>query len=250
MQSFIFKHQNKAALVVLMALLYASFSGDIWRPALKSAGFNIIPYLGSALVTLGDIVLLLALLAIVVGLKPKATLQLAGLDQPIGRPLIWAAAVFLPVIVLTVLLGVHPLVASPVNWVWPSVLGPFSEELFYRGLAVGVLIRVCGWQMWQACLVPAVFFGIAHLWQGSDLLSIAGVVAITGLGGLLFGWLFVRWHYNLWPAVLLHIGMNSFWTIFALGENAIGSEMGNMLRLAIVVMAIVLSLRMAPPKPV
>jgi membrane protease YdiL (CAAX protease family) len=103
--------------------------------------------------------------------------------------------------------------------------------------------------MWQACLLPAMFFGVAHLWQGNDLMSIAGVVIITGLGGLLFGWLFVRWNFNLWPAVLLHIGMNSLWTVFALGENAIGSEMGNMLRLTTVLLAIILSLRMAPPKP-
>ena len=74
-------------------------------------------------------------------------------------------------------------------------------------------------------------FGLVHATQGQDPASIAGIVAITGLGGLLFGWLFVRWDFNLWPPILLHIGMNSLWIVFALGDDALGGWLGNALRL-------------------
>ncbi|MCR5873053.1 CPBP family glutamic-type intramembrane protease [Phenylobacterium sp. J426] len=94
--------------------------------------------------------------------------------------------------------------------------------------------------------MPALMFGLVHAGQGSDPASIAGVVAITGLGGLLFGWLFVRWDFNLWPPILLHVGMNSLWIVFALGENALGGWLGNALRLGIVVGAVLLTLRMTP----
>jgi membrane protease YdiL (CAAX protease family) len=30
-----------------------------------------------------------------------------------------------------------------------------------------------------------------------------------GFGGLLFGWLYVRWGFNLWPAFFVHAGLNT-----------------------------------------
>ena len=74
----------------------------------------------------------------------------------------------------------------------------------------------------------------------------AGAVAITAAGGLLFGWLFWRWHWNLWPSVFLHMGMNLVWMVFALGETAVGGWLGNGLRAAIVLGAIRLTTRMVP----
>ena len=97
-------------------------------------------------------------------------------------------------------------------------------------------------------LLPALLFGLVHAGQGSDLGSVAGIVAITGLGGLLFGWLFVRWGFNLWPPILLHVGLNSLWIVFALGETALGGWLGNGLRLAVVIGAIVLTLVMTRRK--
>ncbi|MEZ5958085.1 MAG: CPBP family intramembrane glutamic endopeptidase [Hyphomonadaceae bacterium] len=84
----------------------------------------------------------------------------------------------------------------PSDIAWAGVGGPIAEEFVYRGLALGVLIRWCGWPIWLACIWPAVFFGAAHFAQGEDWGSVAGIVAITGLGGVLFGWLFVRWRFN------------------------------------------------------
>ncbi|MFT3811091.1 MAG: CPBP family intramembrane metalloprotease [Micropepsaceae bacterium] len=115
---------------------------------------------------------------------------------------------------------------------------PVVEEVLYRGLAVGVLIRWCGWNWLAACLWPAVFFGLAHIWQGESLGETAAVVGITAFGAVLFGWLYVRWGFSLWPPILLHIGMNMQWLVFDLGETAIGGVTGNVLRFGVVALAV------------
>ncbi|MGE4071579.1 MAG: CPBP family glutamic-type intramembrane protease [Lysobacterales bacterium] len=236
------------ASAVTLALIYSTTSGSLWRSPLNLEWVTRVAYLRSALISLGDILAMLLLVSLAARCKPLAVLKLAGLGESIRQPLLWALFLFVPAALIS-------LFAAPVaaglgvkDLIWPTILGPVSEEIFYRGLAVGVLIRWCGWPLIVACLWPAVFFGAAHAWQGADLESLIGVVAITGLGGLLFGWLYARWNYNLWPPILLHIGLNALWTTFNLGENAIGGWFGNALRLAIVVAAIWLSPRMAPSR--
>lgn len=90
------------------------------------------------------------------------------------------------------------------------------------------------------------FFDVVHAGQEQDLGSMLGVVAVIGTGGLLFGWLFVRWNFSLWPPILLHIGLNGLWLIFGPGNDAIGGLVGNGLRLGIVLVAIVVTIRLAP----
>lgn len=234
------------ALAVTLALIYSTLSGSLWRSPLDLVWVMRVPYLRSALISFGDILIMLVLVSLAARCRPWAVLKLAGLAAPLRSPLIWALWLFVPA--LLVALFAVPVAAGlgAGDFLWPTIFGPISEEIFYRGLAVGVLIRWCGWPLIVACLWPSVFFGGAHAWQGADLESLIGVVAITGIGGLLFGWLYARWQYNLWPPILLHIGLNGLWTLFDLGENAIGGWFGNALRLTIVMAAVVLSFRMAP----
>jgi len=105
---------------------------------------------------------------------------------------------------------------------------------------------LCGWRFFPAALAPALLFGLAHISQGSEPMEIAGIVAITAVGGLLFGWLFVRWGFNLWPAIFVHMGLNALWSVFALGDNAIGGWFGNALRLAVIAAGVGLTLLLAP----
>lgn len=233
------------ASAVTLALIYSTISGSLLRSPLDAAWIVQVPYLRSALISLGDILVLLALVSVAARSRPRDVLALAGLTEPIRQPLVWALWLFVPALLIA-------LFASPVasglatsDFLWPAVFGPISEEIFYRGLGVGVLMRWCGWPLILACLWPAVFFGAAHAWQGADMGSLVGVVAITGIGGLLFGWLYARWCFNLWPPILLHIGMNALWTTFDLGQNAIGGWFGNALRLTIAVAAIALTVRFA-----
>jgi uncharacterized protein len=236
-----------AGLAVVLALAWSAMSGDILRPLLDFESIRGIPYLRSGLTTLGDIAVMLALTSLAARKSPGAMLALAGLGGNLPRSVLWAILVFGPPLGLCLALA-RPGAFDSSDILWPAVGSPFLEEVLYRGLAIGILMRLCGWPFLAAALLPAAFFGLAHMAQGEELVGIAGVVAITGLGGLLFGWLFVRWNFNLWPPVLLHMGMNALWIVFDLGENAIGGWFGNAQRLLIVALAIGLSLLLAPKR--
>lgn len=234
------------ALALSAALVFTTFSGDLLRPYLSGDLIGSVPYMRSAVTSLIDIVVITGVVALAAIRSPFFVIGHAGLGAPILRPLLWAALAFAPGDIYA--LWKAPLATVDAGLWWTGIGGPFAEELAYRGLAIGVLMRLCGWSLWPACLLPAAFFGAVHMWQGEDPMSVAGVVAITGLGGLVFGWLFVRWSFNLWPAFLLHAGLNLQWSVFNLGENAIGGATGNVLRLAVVALAISLTLLMAPKK--
>jgi hypothetical protein len=193
-------------------------------------------------------VLVMLVLAMIAARRgPRAILALSGLGAPCRQPLRWALLIFAPALLLC--LAVAPIATGlrAADLLWLALGGPITEELVFRGLAIGLLMRLGGWRWLPACLWPAFFFALAHIWQGSGLLDTLGVAGITAAGGLLFGWLFVRWGFNLWPPILLHVGLNSLWLIFDLGDNAIGGWFGNALRLAVVAAAIVATFRLAPP---
>ncbi|MEH6664088.1 MAG: CPBP family intramembrane glutamic endopeptidase [Brevundimonas sp.] len=241
----------RAAAAVTAALAWAAFSGDVLRPHLTGIQT---PYLASALVNLSDLAVMAGLLMLAGPAGPGRVFGLTGLRAPVLRPLVWAAILFAPAVVIAALGAPVASGLTGPDLFWPGVGFPVIEEVLYRGLAVGALILWAGWRWWAACLLPALLFGLVHAGQGSDPGSVAGIVAITGLGGLLFGWLFVRWGFNLWPPILLHVGLNSLWIVFALGETALGGWLGNGLRLAVVAGAIVLTLvmtrrRRAAPAP-
>ena len=230
---------------VVAALVWASFSGDVLRPHLRGVET---PYLASVLVNLSDLVVMAGLLMLAGRARPGRVFGLTGLRAPIVRPLIWSAALFVPAVIIAAVSAPVSSEVTGLDLFWQGVGFPVIEEVIYRGLAVGALILWAGWRWWAACLLPALLFGLVHAGQGTDLGSVAGIVAITGLGGLLFGWLFVRWDFNLWPPILLHVGMNSLWIVFALGETALGGWLGNGLRLAVVIGAVVLTLVMTRRK--
>lgn len=235
---------------ISLGLAFSTVSGKLLRPllldGLPGGLWKAVPYLLPMLVTLADILAMVLLLVVVTRLSLRSLPAHTGLSAAPDAPLRWSLVWLLPALLVCVIL------ADPVSDIrlprllWLGVGSPIAEELLYRGLAVGVLVRVCGWHWLPACLWPALFFGLAHLGQGSDAAAIAGIVAITGAGGLLFGWLFLRWRFNLWPPVLLHVGLNTLWELFALGEDALGGWLGNLLRLGVVILAIVATLRMAP----
>lgn len=236
--------------VGVIAALIGADQLDVLRPALKGTPLGDVPY-GVTLVvnTLG-----LALLAAVVlvfgghGARPLA--KLAGLSAPVGRPILFAAAIFIPATAIAFFIAEPAAEVSLYDQAFLSVIFPVMEEIGFRGLAIGALMGLARWPFALAALAPAAVFGAAHAAQGEGLAEIAGVVAVTGLGGFLLGWIFVRWGFNLWPAIFAHAGMNALWGFFDLGENAIGGWTGNALRLGVIAAAIGLTFLMAPKKAV
>lgn len=224
------------AAVILLALAVSTVSGDFMR--WLAADLPDVPYLRSSLATLLDLVLLLLLSAWVAMRSPASLLAMAGWRKPIVAPLIWAVIVLAPAWIACAIWIDKRTQWASIDLFWKGLAFPFAEELIYRGLAIGMLVGLCGWRWLPACLMPALLFGAAHFAQGTDIASVAGIVLITAAGGLLFGWLWVSWGGNLWSPVLLHAGMNSLWIVYGLGDDAIGGLWGNVLRVAIVAAAI------------
>jgi hypothetical protein len=225
------------ASIVSLALLYSTLSGSLFKSMMPSELFGY-TYARSTLAALSDVIALTGTILMLTRIRIDDLLHVAGLTGAIQRPLLWFLLVFTPVTLVSLLLS-NPLPSiSLEDIVWLAIGSPLIEEVFYRGLAIGLLVSVCGWRWWIACVWPAVFFALAHLWQGAEMISVAGVTAITLLGGLFFGWLFVKWKFNLWPAILAHIGMNLIWSVFALGDDATGGLAGNIVRAITVLLAI------------
>ncbi|GAA4867921.1 CPBP family intramembrane glutamic endopeptidase [Luteimonas vadosa] len=234
------------AVAVSAALLYSTQSGALVRALANATAWPKWPYLVSGVATASDLLVMALLVMAAAGLGAREAARLSGISASPRQPLRWAAWVLVPALLACALLAQPSPDLGMLDFAWRAVGSPVFEELTYRGLAVGALMRICGWRLLPACLWPAVFFGVAHAWQGADLASALGIAAITGAGGLLFGWLYVRWGFNLWPALLLHVGMNGLWEIFAFGEDAIGGWLGNGVRLAVVLAAVLLTFRFAP----
>jgi len=123
------------------------------------------------------------------------------------------------------------------------LLGPFAEEVLFRGFLMRQLLA-SRWRPLLAVVASAVVFGLAHLGNG------AVAVAMTSGGGLLLGWIALEWG-SLWPAIGLHTFMNLSWQIFSVTDSTAGSQAGtagggssaaNTARIATIVIAIALTL--------
>lgn len=240
--------QAALSLAVSLALALSALSGRLLGPLLDVEPITRIAYLRSALISATGVLVFVSLVCIAGWRSPGAIISVTGVTAPLGRPVVFGILALAPAVVVSLALAPF---AQGITWpdvAWKVLAGPFLEEFAFRGLAVGVLMRLCRWPMLAACLWPSIFFGGAHALQGSDLGEIAGIVGVTAAGGLLFGWLFVRWGFNLWPAFLLHAGLNGLWLFFDLGENAIGGWLGNALRLGVVAISIGLTFWLAPGK--
>jgi membrane protease YdiL (CAAX protease family) len=82
------------------------------------------------------------------------------------------------------------------NAIITAALGPFAEELFFRGLGVRVLAT---FGVAPAVLVSALLFGLVH-----GLLVALPTLVVFGLG---LAWLRIRSR-SLWPAIIAHAGYN------------------------------------------
>jgi membrane protease YdiL (CAAX protease family) len=80
------------------------------------------------------------------------------------------------------------------------VLGPWAEELLFRGVVYAGLRNQLG--IWVAVPLSSLIFGLAHREAGG------WVVGFTSIMGMLFAGLF-EGSGSLWPAVLGHALMNS-----------------------------------------
>ena len=78
------------------------------------------------------------------------------------------------------------------------ILGPFAEEIFYRGFIFGGLFGRLG--PWRAAYVSAGLFAVSHM----DF----GLIIPAFAAGLLFAWVYNRTG-SIWPIILAHSIQNA-----------------------------------------
>lgn len=232
----------RVVLAIVLALALTVCTGDLARKMPLPALLASFDYAHSGLSYLFDITGFVVLLRFVGGVELREQWTVAGLGKPWRPAVLMALCLFVPVLAAGLVFGRLAADLTLGSALFLGVLAPFAEEVTYRGLAVGGLLALAGWRFWPAVLLPAAVFGLVHLWNGDSLMEMAGVVAITAVGGVFFSWLYLRFDRNLWPAIVMHIGMNSVWNAFDLGENAIGGVLGNVLRALTVLGAIAFAL--------
>lgn len=233
---------SRPVMAVLIGLIVVAFDSDILaplgvRPALKG-----VPYGYSTFLNAFDIAAMALLVRFVGGVGWRKIWRTVGLNQPPRAAMLMAVLIFAPILVLLASTSPPDPEAAPVGVAMTGLVFPIAEEIVFRGLAVGTLLVIAGWRLVPAMIAPAILFGFVHLAQGDDPMEAAGIFAITLAGGFFFGWLYHRWGRNLWPAIVMHAGLNTIWSLFALGDNAIGGWLGNALRAGAIAAAIVLTI--------
>ena len=105
------------------------------------------------------------------------------------------------------------------------ILGPFAEEVLFRGFLFRRLHDASGWQPNAAIAASAALFGLAHIGTpGTNALD----VVILAAGGWMFAWICYRWN-SLWPAIGLHSFINLWWVLADAGPrmNAVLTSTGH-----------------------
>lgn len=216
--------------------LFRAVAGD-WSGAARTAALVALAYLPHWIVALG----LAAVLT-----RPRDALRLLGLDGRPLRALLLGLLVTAPMVLALAL-------KAPLTWTADTphalmrhaLLPGFGEELLYRGLLFGLLVRLAGWGFMPAALTGAVVFGAAHLSQGGSPIEAAGIAALTALGGVWFAWLYIEWDFDLWVPAMLHILMNAWWVLFPVADNALGPVWAVAVRLLVIALSIVVTVRFA-----
>jgi membrane protease YdiL (CAAX protease family) len=93
----------------------------------------------------------------------------------------------------------------PVYLLWLAIAwisAGFGEEVFFRGYMINrveALLPHAKWALPLAVFIPAIGFGVAHMYyQG-----FRGLV-VTGMIGLAIGTLYILYKRNIWPLIIAH----------------------------------------------
>ncbi len=249
-----------AALLTVYAAVRLFWFGAVARPVANSAFFE-------------------GLLKVIVWVPPSLAVMMVwaraslheawrqlGLHAPVAPGWVFGAIATLPMALAALLRG--PWLPDLDDLVGTVLLGPFAEEVLFRGFLFTVLWRRVGWSWPVALTISAAAFGLAHVWRfdlwtplaalaagypdhayeifTSQLRGLPTLAGIPAAAGLLFGWVFYRWD-SLWPAIGLHAAMNFWWAISHPGGKAFSwdIDLAGVAQAATMVMAVVLTLTRA-----
>ena len=193
------------------------------------------------ILNLVEIAVVLATASLLLKSKLGESLRALGLRENLLKSLKPAAIAVIPL--YAVFAFTMPL---PQSWafggiLYLAVISPIAEEIVFRGFVFGFLRRF-GWNFWFAAIIPALVFASLHLRADFDFSQAAGVFMITGIGALIFSWLYERWDNNLWVPIGVHVLMNLAWEIFNVGESAFAGWLPTTMQVTTLGVAILLTL--------
>lgn len=133
--------------------------------------------------------------------------------------------------------------------IWTRCIHPgIYEEILFRSFLFGLLFRRFRWGFIPAALFSSFFFGIWHLYQGSNWLSSFYAFGATALGSVWFGWLYAEWRFNAWINIAMHTLMNFSWLLFSVEGGAAGNMTANALRICTITLSIFLTIKIISKK--
>lgn len=172
----------------------------------------------------------------------RGALERLSLNKSLVKAFLFGMIVTLPTAVTYALGSGFQVTWDTAELLFYTVLSPFAEEVLYRGFAFWLIYRYLQVGFWWAALLPSLVFGLAHFFQGSDLMEQLGVVALTAVGGLWFSWIFSKWE-NIWFPIVLHILLNFWFELFAVGVTALGDTASLIARLVTLGLSIWVTLK-------
>jgi membrane protease YdiL (CAAX protease family) len=172
----------------------------------------------------------------------KNALRELGMAAPAGRGVVFALIATAPMLIAFAF-GFHfnPKMTF-LSVAVGCLIAPFAEEVIFRAYLFKQLYQRARFGFWLSALIPSVLFALGHVYQSSDPKELAGILAVTGIGGIFACWLFKRWQYNLWIVVGLHAAMNLWWEVFAVDDTALGGWLANGARLLTIACAVLLTI--------
>lgn len=216
----------------------------IWRNIGLATTLLDIP--GNSIPGLSIKALLLTLVTLgltIIVIKPKELFSFLGLSRNILHGLGLALLCVLPLYLVFLFLGdINIELTFPVFYD-KCILTGFKEELVFRAFMFGMLFRYAKTGFFWAVILPALYFGSIHLYQGHDVVSALATFGVTFIGALYFSWMYAEWDFNIWIPAGLHILMNGAWFIFTMEgtEIAAGGLISNIARIISIALAVALT---------
>jgi membrane protease YdiL (CAAX protease family) len=228
-------------LVVLAAVswihsILASF--DVYRMFHKNYPY----YYAESIDKIGGVVLCVAAIWLLRRARWKNIARELGLAKSFLPGIAFGFGVTLPLLVGFALANKITPHMNVVEILFLAVLSSIAEEIEFRGLGVLVFRRGTGWPFWVVVWPQALLFGLGHIEKGQNMVEMAGLLLLTGTGGILFAWLAYRWQ-SLWFPISVHILTNLWWAVFSVSDTALGGWFAFALQLTSIVAAIAITLR-------